>query len=179
VTVDVLPPVRLVPGFIADPGPLFDWVVQQTPWDHRIKARLTASFGRPYNYAGLDYPEAAMPEPLVHVCRRLEPEVGFQPDNCLLNFYPDGHSKMGYHADDVSELVPGTGVAIVSLGGARPMKFRGMGDPNRRHEIVLEAGSLLYMPPEVHQAWVHGILRCAHAEPRISLTFRRLRGPCE
>ncbi len=170
-----VPDVTLVAQFVPDHAELFQWMLQNTEWDRTMKARLTASFGRPYDYVGISYPEAPMPELLQTVCRRIEARLGFLPDNCLVNYYPDGDSKMGYHADSIAELADGTGVAIVSLGGERPLKFRGMGDPNRRYELTQPAGSLLYMPQDVHRHWVHAIPRVARAEPRISLTFRKLR----
>ncbi|MFT5096791.1 MAG: alkylated DNA repair dioxygenase AlkB, partial [Psychrobacter okhotskensis] len=42
---------------------------------------------------------------------------GYLPNNCLVNYYLDGSSKMGFHSDDTSQLADGTGVAILSLGG--------------------------------------------------------------
>ncbi|MHB2017540.1 MAG: alpha-ketoglutarate-dependent dioxygenase AlkB [Candidatus Xenobia bacterium] len=169
------PDVLVEEGFVPDPDALLAWMMAHTEWDRRIQARLTASFGRPYNYAGLDYPPVTMPGPLAQLCDRLESRLGFRPDNCLANYYPDGHSKMGFHADNVEELADGTGVAIVSLGGERPLKFRLMGNPEVRYDLTQRPGSMLYMPQQVNRQWVHAILRRRHAEPRISLTFRQLR----
>ena len=169
------PEVTLEENFVPDHVALFDWMMAHVEWDRRIQARLTASFGRPYNYAGLEYPAVEMPEALARVCERIGASLGFTPDNCLVNYYPDGHSKMGYHADNVEELAGDTGVAIVSLGGARPLKFRLMGNHDVRYELTQAPGSLLYLPQQVNREWVHAIPRCAAAAPRISLTFRKLR----
>jgi hypothetical protein len=157
-----------------DADSLFAWLRASVGWDERMKARLTASFGLPYDYAGISYAAAPMPAPLEAVCARLERRLGFRPNNCLINFYLDGRSKMGFHADDVAVLEGETGVAIISLGGVRPLKFRRIGDPSVRWEVRQTPGSLLYLPHSVHRAWVHAIPRVAFADPRISLTFRRL-----
>ncbi|MBM3461921.1 MAG: alpha-ketoglutarate-dependent dioxygenase AlkB [Armatimonadetes bacterium] len=149
-------------------------MLAHTAWDLRMKARLTASFGLPYDYAGISYPEAPMSEPLREVCRLLRKRLGFEPNNCLVNYYPDGRSKMGFHSDDITELADDTGVAIVSLGASRPLRFRLLGDPTIRWELTQPPGSMLYMPQEVHRRWAHAIPRRKYAEPRISLTFRKL-----
>jgi alkylated DNA repair dioxygenase AlkB len=161
--------------FVPRPAELFAWLVDHIAWDYRMKARLTASCGRPYDYAGISYDEAPMPPPLVDVCDRLEVRLGFRPNNCLLNYYLDGGSKMGFHADSIDELEGDTGVAIVSLGAERPLRFRRQGDITVRSEIVQPSGSMLYLPQQVHREWVHAIPRVKQAGPRISLTFRRLK----
>jgi alkylated DNA repair dioxygenase AlkB len=86
---------------------------------------------------------------------------------------------MGFHADSIVELVPGTGVAVVSLGAARTLRFRRIDDKSVLWDCPLPNGSLLYMPPEVQLAWKHGVPETPGAGPRISLTFRRLRPAVE
>lgn len=169
------PTVVLEENFVEDAAALFDWCVASVTWDRRMKARLTASFGVPYNYAGISYPAAPMPLRLQQVCELLQARLGILPNNCLLNYYLDGSSKMGFHADAIAELVADTGVAIVSLGASRPLRFRRMGDASVRYELTQPVGSLLYMGQDVHREWVHAIPRQRLAGPRISLTFRQLR----
>ena len=82
---------------------------------------------------------------------------------------------MGYHYDAIDELAPGTGVAIVSLGATRTLRFRLQDDREIEHPWPLPGGSLLYMPPELQHTWKHGVPRQPGAGPRISLTFRCLR----
>ena len=170
-----VPQVLIEPGFVPDHEVLCRFLIDEVPWDTRMQARLTASYGLPYDYAGMSYEAQPMLAPLHELCGRIAARLGFEPNNCLLNYYMDGRSKMGFHADDITVLEGDTGVAIVSLGGVRPLRFRRQGDPTVRHELRQEPGSLLYMPQEVHRGWVHAIPRVPQAEPRISLTFRRLR----
>lgn len=169
------PNILIEENFVEDPDRLFAWFLKQTTWDLRMKARLTASFGQPYDYAGISYPEAPMPVPLQQICERLHGRLGFRPNNCLVNYYPDGNSKMGFHADSIDELADRCGVAIIVLGAERPLRFRRIGDISVRFEVTQPKGSLLYMEQETNRDWVHAIPKQRYAEPRISLTFRRLK----
>lgn len=149
-----VPGVRVEDGFVPDAAALFGLLSEATAWDTRMRARRTASFGVPYNYSGITYPVAAVPVPVAAIMDRLAERVGWRPNNCLANYYPDGTSTMGFHADSTDELEPGTGVAVV--------------------EYPLRSGSLLYMTTEVQHGWKHAILRQPGAGGRIGLTFRRL-----
>lgn len=160
--------------FITDADVLYQAILTQTAWDDRMHARLTASYGAPYNYSNMTYPKAPMPEHLQQVCGAINQRLGFTPNNCLINNYMAGSSTMGFHADSIAELVPGTGVAIVSMGDTRTLTFRRSEERAARWECPLPHGSLLYMPAEVQLEWQHGILKQAGAGQRLSLTFRAL-----
>lgn len=104
----------------------------------------------------------------------LEVYLGYRPNNCLLNYYADGNSRMGFHSDSEQQIVPGTGVAIISLGSERTITFRRKADRRGEHDFSLPPGSLLYMPPDIQHDWEHGIPSSEHSGPRISLSFRQL-----
>jgi alkylated DNA repair dioxygenase AlkB len=161
--------------FVADPDALLDSVLAETEWDTRMRARFTASFGAPYNFSNMTYPETPIPDYLREACASLQERVGFLPNNCLINNYVRGGSTMGFHADSTEELVPGTGVAIVSLGATRTLTFRRTQERDMRWECRLPHGSLLYMPPEVQHEWQHAVLKEDGVGQRVSLTFRALR----
>ncbi|UOD32029.1 alpha-ketoglutarate-dependent dioxygenase AlkB [Massilia violaceinigra] len=170
-----LPPIRLSPGFIADPDALFAALKSGVAWDERMKARKTASYGASYDYAQIAYDDVPMPAPLDALCARLEGELGFRPNNCLLNYYPDGASSMGFHSDETDGLADGTGVAIISLGSVRAIAYRSKLDKTLRVDYPLPNGSLLYMSGQVQQDWLHAIPKDPQAGERISLTFRAIR----
>jgi len=154
---------------------LFRRLRDEVEWERSMVARHTASFGVPYDYAQMRYPQQPMHPALVPVRDALEARLGIRFNNCLLNHYLDERSKMGFHADETKELVPGTGVAIVSVGAPRRLSFRTK-DRSVRHAILLEPGSLLFMPLEVQHGWDHAIKRQrAPSGPRISLTWRAFR----
>jgi alkylated DNA repair dioxygenase AlkB len=162
------------PTFVASPAALFDELLRTVDWDDRMRARRTASFGVAYDYSGLRYVERPMRADLASIAESIERTLGFSPNNCLLNLYPDGDSSMGFHSDSSAELAPGTGVAIVSLGASRTIVFRNKADRAVERAYRLEAGALLYMTDAVQTEWLHAIPREAGAGPRISLTFRRI-----
>lgn len=161
-----------VERFLEEHEALFEWVRDHVEWDERIKARKTASLGVPYDYAGLTYDERPFPPELERVRALVAERVGTEVNNCLLNYYPDGRSRMGFHSDSEEGIVPGTGVSIVSLGVARPLRFRRIASPEERLDYVLAPGSLLFMPAEVQLEWQHALPRSTKRDGRISLTFR-------
>jgi alkylated DNA repair dioxygenase AlkB len=168
-----IPEILYIDGFLPDHASVFAWALHEVAWDNRIKARKTASYGVPYNYAGLDYEPRAFPAVLDRVRSQASRRVGIEANNCLLNLYPDGRSRMGFHADSVAGLVGG--VAVVSLGATRTLRFRRVtAELEGRFNYELAAGSLLYMPQTVHLAWQHAIPRNTRPDPRISLTFREI-----
>lgn len=61
-----------------------------------MAARKTASYVKAYNYSQVAYPDAAFPENLERIRREIGPELGFVPNNCLINYYLDGSSKRGF-----------------------------------------------------------------------------------
>ena len=168
-------PWRYVPGAVPDHEALFVRVRDEVAWTDQMRARRTASMGRPYNYAGANYPEAPFHPAVRLVADAIAPHVGFEPTNCLLNAYPTGEHTIGWHADDVTILASGTGIAIVSLGSARTLQLRA-GEPGAFDytPIRLEPGSLLWMSAALQATHKHGIKREPDAGPRISLTFRRI-----
>lgn len=168
------PAIHVDERFLAEPQRLFETLKHTVAWDVRMRARKTASFGVSYDYSQISYPETEMPTDLQPVCLQLEQALGFLPNNCLLNFYEDGESSMGFHSDSSEELAPGTGVAIVSLGDVRSIVFRSKVDRLVEFSHRLPSGSLLYMAQEIQDHWLHAIPKAAHAGPRISLTFRAI-----
>lgn len=82
---------------------------------------------------------------------------------------------MGFHADAREDLVPGTGVVILSLGSPRSLVFRRKAAREQVVDYRLAPGSLVLMPDAIQDEWQHAIPREPGAGPRISVTFRRLR----
>ncbi len=165
-----------VADFEPDHQNLYARLCSDVVWDERIRARKTASFGTPYNYSGLTYAAVPMPDSIVGMRSRVAARLGWTANNALLNFYPDGRSTMGYHPDEIDNLEPGTGIAIVSLGTERTIRFRAVADKTRIIERRLGSGSLLWMSLSMQIGWRHGIFAEDTDGGRISVTFRRLAG---
>ena len=168
------PNIILDEQFVSHSQELFAALAYGIEWDERMRARKTASFGTAYNYSGITYDAVPMHVLLIPIIDQLEARLGFRPNNCLLNFYESGEATMGFHSDSTEELVPGTGVAIVSLGVERNITFQNKQDKKIENSYLLKSGSLLYMSSEVQYGWKHAILKQQDTGGRISLTFRQI-----
>jgi alkylated DNA repair dioxygenase AlkB len=162
----------ILDDFLSDQMALFEQLRNSIAWEGSMAARRTASFGVPYNYAQMTYPAAPMHPALCPVVEQLYDHLNVRFNNCLLNFYETGQSKMGFHADDTTHLQPDTGVAIISLGYPRKITYRTKADKAIQQAFLLQPGSLLYMGLSVQDYWVHAIKKQKDVGPRISLTWR-------
>jgi alkylated DNA repair dioxygenase AlkB len=160
--------------FLKDSQVLFE-NLKGINWDERMAARKTASFGVAYNYSQMQYPFAEMPQEIKDIALGIDKAIGFQPNNCLINFYLDGKSKMGFHSDQIDILEENTGVAIVSLGETRILRFRNILNPEQIIDYPLPSGSLIYMAQEVQSVWQHAIPVTDTLLGRMSLTFRKIK----
>lgn len=167
--------ITYIEHFIENPTELYDLLTTTVKWDERMTARKTASFGKAYNYSQIDYPYQEFLPELETIIRKLEPVIGFEPNNCLINYYMDGKSKMGYHSDQTDILETNTGIAIVSIGAQRSLKFRNIEKPDQFLTYELTSGSLIYMTQEIQNIWQHSIPKSDTENGRISLTFRQIR----
>ena len=95
-------------------------------------------------------------------------------NSVLLNLYRDGHDRMGWHADNETELGTEPVIASLSVGATRRFRFK-----HRVSKDIVECelphGSLLVMSGLTQHCWVHEIPRQMRVvEPRINLTFRNI-----
>lgn len=92
-------------------------------------------------------------------------------EGVLLNYYPDGFSHLGWHADDERDLLPSATIASVSFGATRRFDLRHR--DSETHSINLEDGSVLLMAGELQKHWKHRIpVQKKIKESRVNLTFR-------
>jgi len=161
--------------FVDDPDALLDTVLREVTWTEQMRSRRTASMGIPYNYAGASYPEAPWHPAVRALADAVGQRLGFTATNALLNHYPTGEHTIGWHADDVTILAPGTPIAIVSLGATRTLRLRrGHAGDFHYTPVPLPAGSLFVMTAALQADHKHAIKREPGAGPRVSLTFRHL-----
>ncbi|MBG0824493.1 alpha-ketoglutarate-dependent dioxygenase AlkB [Planomonospora sp. ID91781] len=164
--------IRYFTGALPDADADLAFLLAEVAWDERMRARRTASFGVPYNYAGQCYEPMDMPPRITAITDRVAEYAGHPFNNCLANLYETGDNTMGFHQDSYRGLVPDSVIAIVSLGATRRLVFRSL-DRVHRTELALEHGSLLLMTSATQLAWAHAVPRARSVDPRISLTFRR------
>jgi len=101
--------------------------------------------------------------------------LNFKPNNCLINYYLDGKSKMGFHSDQTDILYENTGVGIVSIGEARILRFRNIENRKLIKDFELPSGSFIYMTNQVQDEWQHSIPKSDTENGRMSLTFRKMK----
>lgn len=166
--------VTYIENFYPNATQLFNDLLENVTWDASMKARKTASFGVAYNYSQISYPYQKMPSDIQSICTAIQNKIGFEPNNCLINFYENGQSKMGYHSDQTDILESNTGIVIISLGDTRVLRFRRIADKEDKVDYALPSGSLIYMNQEVQGLWQHAIPKSGSELGRMSLTFRRI-----
>ncbi|WP_084679084.1 alpha-ketoglutarate-dependent dioxygenase AlkB [Flavobacterium reichenbachii] len=173
---ELLAEIKIEEDLLIDHGFLFQKIKNDSEWNNEIKSRKTISYGVPYNYSNISYPFVPFPDYISEVASIVEEKLGFAINNCLINYYENGESKMGFHSDQIDILSDNTGIAIVSLGNKRIMRFKNKSDAKITYDILLHPNSLFYMTQTVQEFWLHSILPEVENDTaeRISLTFRKL-----
>lgn len=144
-------------------------------WDNSIVSRKTASFGIPYNYSGINYQQRDMPNTFNDLVKIVESVSGFKPNNCLVNFYYNGVSKMGFHSDQTDILENGTCIVIFSFGSTRILRFKNKINRDIIYDIPLECNSFFSMSQNVQSEWLHSVLPDNfNNNERYSITFRKI-----
>ena len=164
-----------IENFLSNHALLFETLKDNIIWDERMANRKTASFGRPYNYAQIEYLFQEFTQELDEIRDSIETFVGHRPNNCLINYYENGNSRMGFHSDQTDILEENTGVVIVSIGETRTLRFRNIENRSMTVDFNLISGSLIYMNSQIQNIWQHAITKADTENGRMSLTFRKLK----
>ncbi len=143
-----------------------------------VLTRMVAWYGdQPfsYTYSGSTKIAHIWTKELQHLKHLVETACQEKYNACLLNFYPDGESGMGWHSDNENSIEPDSSIASLSIGAARKFSFK-QKSGNKTLSLVLENGSLLEMRGTTQSHWLHSLPKSKKIrEPRINLTFRKMR----
>ncbi len=179
----------LLPGGAAG----IDWQQRRVNvFGQKVENRLTAFYGDPgarYKYSGRENVARPWADDLSGVLAMvrelLELVTGERYNACLLNLYETGAHSIGKHADDESDLVPGSRIASVSLGATRRFclepKSQGAayaGSPSKEPTTFPAVhGCLITMGGLTQQLYKHWVPpeKGGALPPRVNLTFRRVR----
>lgn len=167
--------ITFIKNFIDNPNELFDSLKNNVEWDERMSARKTASYGEAYNYSQISYPFQEFTTELNEIIEKINDTLNFKPNNCLINYYLDGKSKMGFHSDQTDILYENTGVSIVSIGETRILRFRNIENRELIKDFALPSGSFIYMTNKIQNEWQHSIPESETEKARMSLTFRKMK----
>lgn len=177
-----------IPQFIKNSSEIYEELQKSIQWrrdeitlygkKHAIP-RYHAWYGDPgaqYSYSGIQLPRHDWTPTLTAIKKQIEEQSGISFNSVLLNFYRDGNDSNGWHADNEKELIRPIHVASISIGAARDMQFRRVGETKTLEKIYLENGSLLVMKSPCQENFQHQIpKRKTLSQGRINLTFRLVR----
>ena len=183
---------RLWRGWLADSPGWFQVLRQAIPWQQPSLSLVgrqwpiprwscwVADVDHAYAYSGLEQSPQAWTPTLLRLRGLIEAQLDLPPgggfNGVLLNYYRDGRDTMGWHADDEPELDPEAPIASLSLGASRTFRLRPRGVAAAPLDLELGDGDLLVMDPPTQRHWQHALPRRLRLrEPRLNLTFRKLR----
>lgn len=161
---------------LVNPENIIDYLKNSITWNNSIISRKTASFGEPYNYSNINYGFRPIPVQFNNLINVVELLVGFTPNNCLINYYYNNKSKMGYHSDQTNILDKESNIVIFSFGSPRILRFKNKKNMDIKFEILLENNSFFSMSQNVQLNWLHSILPSDlnNDFERFSITFRKI-----
>lgn len=134
--------------------------------------RRHTALDKPYRFTGSvasAIPRDPAYDPFFDWARSIAPEL----NGTLVNWYV-GNEYIGAHRDDTRDLVDGTPILTISLGGFRIFRLRAWKQRSLGF-IDLDAphGAVFLMPWATNLAVTHEIVkRATMQDPRISLTMR-------
>jgi alkylated DNA repair dioxygenase AlkB len=105
--------------------------------------------------------------------------LGYPVSYVLLNLYRNGSDYIGYHSDDERDLDPKYPIISLTLGAARPFRFRHKVS-GQVYEGILKDNSLVLMKPPCQRLYKHSLPKKdgkmnGVKKPRLNLTFRIMR----
>jgi len=160
-------------------------LLSETKWQHDTitlfgknykQPRLTALYGnneKSYSYSNITMHPHQFTNELHEINSKIKASTNENFSTCLLNLYRDGQDSNGWHADNEKELGTNPIIASVSFGASRVFHLKHRFNPELKHKLILESGSLLIMKGETQHNWLHQIPKTKkNVEARINLTFR-------
>ena len=116
--------------------------------------------------------DAPPPDPILATARAALTERYRRPlGGPGLNYYRDGRDSVAFHRDRELRHLDDTLIAILTLGGPRPFLLRRKGGGPSR-DLAPGPGDLLVMGGAAQVGWEHGVPKVAHANPRVSVSWR-------
>lgn len=176
---------------------LYNKILEEVEWNQEIvymagkkytTDRYTAICGdnnRVFKYSGKDMVAKGWSPTVYTLNNTISAVLNYQLNYCLLNYYKDGNTKLGFHADDEKSMVNGSPIISISFGSTRDFQIKPSSAEGKRKweelglnnsmNIELGNGDLLCMGGNMQKNYKHAVpIRKKVKDPRISLTFRRM-----
>ena len=158
----------------------FKTLDDEMPFIRSHSNRSTCFYGQySYSYGNIVHEPQPLPPPnsylysiLAHL-RNIIPNI--QYNSVLVTKYNDGRDSLGFHSDNEPEIVAGSDIFTISLGGPRVACFKKISDPDgTKFEIPLKHGDVFIMSKNSQSHYEHCIPPDSSSHPRISITCRLL-----
>jgi len=178
-------------------GQLYNLIYNETIWNQEIvymagNKYITNRFtsvvgikGLNFRYSGKDMISNGWSPTVETINSVISNAMNYGFNFCLLNYYPDGTTKLGFHSDDESSMVSGSPIVSLSLGAERDfqvqprsklgnIKWDEMGLSGTLN-IKASSGDIIVMSGAMQKNYKHAIpKRMKVKDPRISLTYRNM-----
>ncbi len=148
--------------------------------------RKTLSFsdtGISYRYSGTNQASSSWTLHLQELKDKINSEFKSMLNFALVQSYPDGKAKIGWHSDDESDLVEGSMIGSFSIGSTRKFKLRYKDSKKRKKgnviNVDLAENDLLLMKGKTQKVYQHCIPKQERVKNhRWNITFRNIERMC-
>jgi hypothetical protein len=108
----------------------------------------------------------------------IDPDITKEAYSCLVTHYENGNSLIPLHHDNEPCIAEDSTIYTACVGASRVLKVSNISGPFKEFHVPLEHGNVYSMTRASQDIWRHGIDREPHVkDPRVSLTFRKMREP--
>lgn len=141
--------------------------------------RYTQSYLNAYYYSGMNHEAKAELPKHVDRIKAWVDGLGYGEFNqVLINWYEHGNHYITAHADDESQLVPGSPIISLSFGAARTFRIHPINGGKKVKDITLYDGDYIVMLSPMQTFYKHSIvkltgIRAQLIGSRINITFRQ------
>ncbi len=141
--------------------------------ERRQTAWLSQNPNLTFTYSGKTMIPQKIPKFIEVIRLQLEEDFGINFDGILVNYYPNGHSSMGYHADPQGDRWSSDFI-VISIGSERTFMFRHQQNRDLKKSYDFRDGDLIYMFDNCQEEYEHCLKKNKKdSEDRISLVFKK------
>lgn len=166
--------VDLIPGWLEGADELFTSLAARLAWSSNEMPMYGQLVRQPRLSAWWKLDDERVRQPfLAELADLLGRHYGVTFESIGANLYRNGHDSVAWHADRHARAPhdPDVVIPVLSLGSRRRFLLRPRaGGPSVAFQPA--GGDLLVMGGACQRDWHHGVPKMAHAQPRMSITFR-------
>lgn len=171
---------------------LFDYYKTTTPYDQPVYQAYGKDYTVPrlisfvgdlavkfHTYSGRSHIVRPWDAESLALRERIRNESQVEFDAALINYYRSGQDYIAYHSDKeaLGQYNSVIGVSLGPISGeGRDFYFRNKANPKQIVKTKVSPGDCMVMCGNIQREWEHSVPKRAHADERISLTFRNLKG---